>query len=89
MTAAMGAKTDVIEGFKRPNHADFKTTQELKEEKFSGIRHNSLARWVEIWTLGNIEKVVTDAKIEQDPNAVNRGIEEVFALHAGSVKERK
>lgn len=68
------------EEFKRPDHNDFATAIELQERKFSGIRHNSLAGTVEIWTNGDLRKSISSLDVIQNEYAIERAMEEVFAL---------
>jgi len=69
------------EEFKRSNHNDFATALELKERKFSGIRHNSLAGTVEIWTEGDLRKSISSLDVIENEYAIEKAIEEVFALN--------
>ena len=68
------------EEFKRSNHNDFATTAELKERKFSGIRNNSIAQTVELWTDGDLRKSVSVLEVIQDEFAIEKAFEEVFAV---------
>lgn len=68
------------EGFNRPDHPDFKDSTELKKEKWSGLRMNSLTNCAEIWLLGNLEASVSPWDLAQNPNKVNEEMERVFAL---------
>ena len=75
--AKRNAKT---ENFKRPDHPDFRTAEEHKKAKFTGIRRNSIAlRW-EFWILGNIEKVVSFQELALNPKALNQAHVEVFKM---------
>lgn len=42
------------ENVRRSNHADFATTAELVERRFSGLRKNELASTMELWIDGHI-----------------------------------
>lgn len=68
------------EEFKRSDHNDFATAAELKERKFSGIRNNSIAQTVEIWTEGDLRKSVSTLAVMQDEFAIEKAFEEVFAI---------
>jgi hypothetical protein len=68
------------EGFTRSDHPDFKDSTELKKEKFSGLRMNSLTNCAEIWLLGNLEASITPGDLAYNPNKVNEEMERVFAL---------
>lgn len=70
-----------IEDFKRPDHPDFMTSAELAKIEFSGIRHNSISGNCEIWKMGNCTKMISKAEVLMDPDAINKAMEEVFALH--------
>lgn len=69
-----------VEDFKRPNHPDFMTGSELSEMKFSGLRSNSITNDSEIWLEGEVVSRVTVAQLAQDPMAISKAMEEVFAL---------
>jgi hypothetical protein len=69
-----------MEDFKRPNHPDFKLTDELAKDKFSGFRHNALTDEAEIWIEGEIRARITRADVLRDPMAINKAYEQVFGL---------
>lgn len=69
------------EEFKRSNHNDFATAVELKDRKFSGIRHNSITGDVEIWTDGDVRKRISALDAINNEFAIERAIEEVFAIN--------
>ena len=64
------------ENFKRPDHNDFKDSSELRKERFSGVRNNSISHEWEIWVEGE-RKAFGPAS---DVNAFAAAYEEVFAL---------
>lgn len=66
------------EGYNRSNHNDFKTTTELRDSKFSGLRLNSITKNYEIWIAGNIERQITETEILLDADAVNKAWRETF-----------
>lgn len=68
------------EGFIRPNHNDFKTTDELKKEEFTGVRSNTITGDFEFWFFGEIVKIVTKEIQETDPGAIYKAHKEVFKL---------
>jgi hypothetical protein len=70
-----------MEDFKRPNHPDFMTSGELKAASFSGMRVNSVSGDMELWVLGEIRKTVSTVAVSLDPQAINKAMEEVFALN--------
>lgn len=72
------------ESFKRPNHYDFMTSSELKAAKFSGTRHNRLMACYEIWTLGDVRRVVTEDQVREDPLALTKAMDELFGLSRGT-----
>lgn len=43
------------EGYERPDHDDFATSSELRQRKFSGVRHNSISDMAEIWLDGELK----------------------------------
>jgi hypothetical protein len=68
------------EKFKRPNHPDFMTADELKKKEFSGVRHNTIGlRW-EFWILGEIIKTVSFQEVAQDKFALTKAHTEVFYM---------
>jgi len=69
-----------IEDFKRPNHPDFMVSSELKKFKFNGIRSNAITNSAEIWVEGEMVKSVSIEDFNRDPLAMNKALEEVFAL---------
>lgn len=44
------------EEFKRPDHYDFMDSTELREAKWSGVRHNSLTHRMELWIVGEMKR---------------------------------
>lgn len=64
--------------FKRPNHPDFKTSSELKQAKFTGLRENNMALEYEFWVLGEIRKTVKFIDAQKDPMALQKAHMEVF-----------
>ena len=66
-----------MENFRRPNHNDFKDSQELRKEKFSGVRQNSISREWEIWVAGELR-----ARGPQSNSlAFEKAFQEVFDLN--------
>ena len=70
------------EDFKRPLHADFATSKELKDREFSGIRHNSITHAQELWTLGDLRLSVSFTDMRLDPGLWDRKYEALFKLHS-------
>jgi len=68
------------EKHKRSDHNDFATSSELKERKFSGWRHNSIAEVMELWVLGEVKRTVTPAMMKLDPDILNKVYADQFAL---------
>ena len=68
------------EDFKRPLHADFATSKELKDREFTGIRHNSITHAQELWTLGDLRLSVSFTDMRLDPGLWDRKYEEIFKL---------
>jgi len=75
----------MTEDFKRPNHADFMDSIELKKIEFSGIRHNSIGNCMEIWILGEVTDSISNLAIQLNPNALTDAYRDRFNLH--EVKE--
>lgn len=74
------------EDFKRPLHADFATSKELKDREFTGIRHNSITQAQELWTLGDLRLSVPFKDMRLDPGLWDRKYEEIFKLkHVQSI----
>lgn len=70
---------DVREGtFKRPDHPDFMTGEELKKSSFSGIRDNTIGMQYEIWVVGEMVKSVSYVEIKSDPYALTKAQMEYF-----------
>lgn len=68
------------ENFKRPDHPDFRTADEHKKAKFTGIRRNEMGlRW-EFWILGEIKKEVTFQEVARDPKALAKAHVELFRM---------
>jgi len=65
-----------MEDFDRPKHNDFATTEELKKDKFSGVRNNSITSCIEIWTVGDIRASVPN----DDPDALSKAFEDIFGM---------
>ncbi|EKD22462.1 MAG: hypothetical protein ACD_86C00003G0025 [uncultured bacterium] len=68
------------EEYRRSDHPDFMTSSELETIEFTGLRHNTLAMRMEIWTLGDLRGFVGDAVIAADPEALPRLHAEIFGL---------
>jgi len=74
------------EEFKRPNHTDFMTSSELKKDKFSGVRHNSISDMQEIWILGTLSGSMAISEIAISPEKWEALYRDVFGLtHVTSV----
>ena len=67
----------------RPNHADFKTTEELKKDKFSGMRHNAMATQYEFWLVGEMVRAVSEEIVAMDEFALTKAHIEVFKQERG------
>lgn len=70
-----------LEDFKRPLHADFATTAELKQREFSGIRINSITQEQELWTVGDLRLSMPLTTIHADSTAWDRAYEAIFKLN--------
>ena len=68
------------ESFKRSNHNDFATTEELKKRKFSGWRENKILCHYEMWVDGEIVRVVTFTLAAIDPQAMEKAFADFFQL---------
>lgn len=62
----------------RPEHPDFMTSKELKDIKFTGMRHNTLLDRIEIWVLGG---VVADSRVGDVP-ALARNYCRIFKMES-------
>lgn len=68
------------ESFKRPDHPDFMTAEELKKIQFTGVRQNNIGvRW-EFWILGNMERAVTFQEVANDRFALTKAHVDLFAI---------
>lgn len=65
-------------GFNRPNHDDFRTTEELKKAQFTGVRQNEISRNWEFWILGEIKKAIHES--EAYPEVLAAAHLELFQL---------
>ncbi len=61
------------------------TRKECKDVAFSGIRRDEIGGCYEIWLIGSVARTITDAHIQQNPNAMARAYEDLFQLHPGTV----
>lgn len=68
-----------MEEFKRPDHPDFMTSNELYVASFTGIRHNSLSGYMEIWVEG-IKKGELPA-YQYESEEWNKLYAEIFGLY--------
>lgn len=75
--APYGTKT---ESYKRPDHPDFMTSEELKKIEFTGIRNNTIGLQWEFWILGNMERAVSFQAVAKDKFALTKAHVEVFAM---------
>lgn len=66
---------------KRPDHPDFRTTEEHKKAKLTGVRKNEMALQWEFWILGNIERTVSFDAVMKDKNALTKVHAELFGFH--------
>ena len=75
-----------LEDFKRPNHPDFMDSSELKKEKWSGIRNNSLTEDLECWIEGEV--VVVSSKLARsiNPNDFEQKYAEYFGFHKTEIE---
>lgn len=75
-----------MEDFKRPNHPDFMDTSELKKEKFSGIRSNSITEDTECWIEGEV--VISSSKLARsiNPNDFEEKYAEYFGFHSAEIE---
>ena len=70
-----------LEDFKRPDHTDFMSSEELKKAGFSGLRRNNLAGQAEVWICGELTIAITDDELRRNPQAINIAMEDAFAVH--------
>lgn len=70
------------EGFKRPNHPDFMTSEELKKKEFSGVRKNDIALQWEFWILGDMVRTVSFEAVVKDKYILTRVHCDVFYMTA-------
>lgn len=76
-TFDVNAKT---EGFKRPAHVDFMTTEEHKKNKTTGVRQNQNALQWEFWILGEMVRAVSFQEVQRDRHALTKAHYEVFFM---------
>lgn len=63
-----------------------KTSRELEEEQWSGLRNNPITMQTEIWVLGTMRKKIPTDQLEKSPALLAAAFEEVFATN-GSIIE--
>lgn len=68
------------EKFRRPDHPDFRTAEEHKKAKFTGIRRNEIGLQWEFWILGDLVKVVSFQEVAGDPYALTKAHVDLFAM---------
>ena len=69
------------EEFKRPDHPDFLSSQELQKMQFSGVRQNSIAMDQELWILGEVKIRMSHLRLAIEPGAWEKEYAKVFGLH--------
>lgn len=69
------------EEFKRPDHADFATREELAARKFNGQRINGINKDWELWLHGRVVKVVPESTYCTNPEAIPLAYASVFEMH--------
>lgn len=72
--------TGLEEDMKRPDHPDFMIASELKQNKFSGLRNNTLNESSEIWVDGVLKASVSKEALALNPLAINEAYSEIFGL---------
>lgn len=70
-----------IEEFKRPDHPDFMTSQELKAKTFSGVRNNTLSDSRELWLNGEMVLSVDNILIARIPDYWEKSYANAVGLH--------
>lgn len=56
------------------------TTEDCKQENFSGIRQVAFDDSFEIWVLGSVRRVVTAKELEYDREALNKAMAELVGI---------
>ena len=69
-----------IENFKRPDHPDFMDSSELARMKFSGMRHNSISDYIELWIEGEKKLEMLSSVYRSQPELWAREYSAVFGL---------
>jgi hypothetical protein len=73
------------------NEHDNRTSSELRDQKFSGLRTNDLASRFEIWIAGSIEKTLSYQRFWEEPHSLETVYCEAFGLKeitmSGAVEE--
>lgn len=77
-------------GALRPTYKEFddRTTAQLQEQRFSGLRANDLWNRFEIWILGHIETTVTYQEFFVNPDALNTAYCNTFGLHEMTLDDK-
>lgn len=76
-----------MEDFKRPDHNDFRTSEELRKLEWSGIRGNSITTDVECWIKGEIVFSVSKAEMMTNPLIFEQKYADFFGLEHASKQE--
>lgn len=71
----------MMEDFKRPNHTDFMDSFELNRLSFSGIRHNSISDYMELWLDGEKRFELSSHDYRHNPEKWAAAYEQLFALN--------
>ena len=75
--------------FRRPDHPDFMTSSEFAGIHFTGVRHNSITDYMELWLVGEKKFELRTLDYKFNPEKWAKGYEEVFALHHVEVLKEK
>lgn len=75
-----GKKREVGTGTARFKQHDQRTTAQLQEQRWNGIRANNIWNRFEIWFHGQIHSTLTYAEVALNPDRLNTWYCEVFGL---------
>lgn len=78
-----------MEDFRRPDHPDFQDSSELAKAGFSGMRHNSISDYVELWVDGVKKMEMLISVYRNQPELWASKYSEVFGLKNVEVLQTK
>lgn len=78
-----------MDNFKRPNHPDFMDSSELAKIEFTGVRHNSLSHYQEMWVLGKKVFELPATEVQTNPEKWNAMFADFFGCKHVETESQK